>query len=731
MAIYRQNLTTSQAPATADVANVARVTAAANASDAKATAGLLELAGNVAWGAYEGKQYADLKADQEKSLSIFQNQYQELLTQNQRVKAAEERSILTEASKNFSPIPNTTTGLPKQEASILSSFKEEQLKIIEARDAMPQRQHEFMLRSEEILKKYIAKLPGLANNFRQITEEVTGKRGVDLYSVNRLYEDVNFIERKNQEAAKAQLELDAKLRTAFVNDLKLNGTGEYEANLMYTNLDSNSKLAYATASANRVVAKKNAEDAMKTGGQEVERYVGHITLSFDNKLFELSSATEASAKKLGISKAELASGNVQAMREKYGDPFVKLMDTAGSEILNALDMDYREAVKTLDARLSNKENPVDPASIRLARADLDKWYENSKKSYTDNKMLPLMVFAGNDDPQKTLDSRLRTAKSIVDMFPVPEEIAAQFAQTGKVAEQAMARYPAYAKTWKHGRDLMTAAQSGIDSKGWMELIKKSDEYVKDGISGVPANKTEACSAAMAYEVCANAVNKQVLNNDPINPKDVSRTLEAAMATPANMERFAGGHERGIDVALSKLSPQDKEVVKVSVNQKVNDLLYNSSLGYANEAKRELDTFKNTLVLDPQIRNIANLPNFKFKDASGNSNLSMVMEITPKTSLTPQQQSMFDNWKGTTKSEKTLNQRLTHIDNMLRVQSKVSGTPITQLRQDFIMTFNKAGMPSDVRVAPLVEGANAPTQTTTGNTTNKSTVDSSWIYQERR
>ena len=51
----------------------------------------------------------------------------------------------------------------ENENKFISNFREEQQRIMLARDAMPQRQHEMMLRSEALLKKAIAETPELAN----------------------------------------------------------------------------------------------------------------------------------------------------------------------------------------------------------------------------------------------------------------------------------------------------------------------------------------------------------------------------------------------------------------------------------------------------------------------------------------------------------------------------------------------------------------------------------------
>ena len=61
MAIYRQNTTITTPPAAVDMTSVVRTTAAAVAGDAQNTAKILGVIGNTMWGAYVGKQQADLE----------------------------------------------------------------------------------------------------------------------------------------------------------------------------------------------------------------------------------------------------------------------------------------------------------------------------------------------------------------------------------------------------------------------------------------------------------------------------------------------------------------------------------------------------------------------------------------------------------------------------------------------------------------------------------------------
>lgn len=732
MATYRQNVTQSQAPATADVSNVARVTAAANASDAQATAKLLGIVGGTMWDAYVGKQQADLEKGLQEQVNTFQQDLNDIKSASTASKASVERmrtevqgarkdyygaSILAgvdeETAKNRAMQVGGT-----QESSVLAEYRTAQEKIMAARDAMPQRQHEFMQRSETILKEYIAKLPGLANNFRQIAEEVTGKRGLDLYSVNRLYEDVNFIERKNQEAQKQQQEMQAKMMTAYINDRKSGGVSETQAIAEYSSLDTNSRMELANLAVTKANAKANADAALKAGGEQIQNYVTFKTAQFDTSVMEAQGSVFAQLQKLGVSKTQIQTGTIPD-HIKANPEYVRIMDDAGGKILTLLEQEYKSGLADIQKQLSS--NVIDSGAARSAKKDLDAWYAEKNKYYTENKTSPLLAFVGNEDVTKTAQQRLTLINTYAQTFQIPPDVAMELmSMDEKTFSTAASRYPMAKQQLMYLRELSSAALRGVGNEEWISLLKKVDTYKNNGVSEIPKTNQDASAALIDVNKRSADLTSKIQTNQPLVFNDVYDLSASAMATPANAETFFKKSDKAVDVAISKLSPEDKQALIVNTNQKANSFIYGVK-GFGDDAKTKLTQYVNAPLV-PQLRDIANPPSYVFKDATGNSALSMTKEVTPKAGLSDVQMRMFETYKKTGLMGDDLNKRLAHIDNVLRIQSKTTGTPLADLRKNFIMTFNQAGMPSDVATRSFVEAANA-NQTT--NTPAPSNTDKWW------
>ena len=749
MAIYRQNTTITTPPAAVDMTSVVRTTAAAVAGDAQNTAKILGVIGNTMWGAYVGKQQADLEKGLKEQVSTFQQELNDLDTASTASKASVERmrsevqgarkdyygaSILSGVDENTARNRAMQVG-GTQESSVLAEYRSAQEKIMAARDAMPQRQHEFMQRSETILKEYIAKLPGMANNFRQIAEEVTGKRGLDLYSVNRLYEDVNFIERKNQEAQKQQQEMQAKMMTAYINDRKSGGVSETQAIAEYSRLDNGSKMELANLAVAKSNAKANADATLKLGGEQIQNFITYKTTEFNASIMEAQGPIFAQlTSKFNISKAQISTNTVPE-HVKNNPEYIRIMDEAGSKTLTLLEEQYKSASR--DIRKQLESNAIDATAARSATKDLDAWYAEKQKFYTENKNSPLLAFAGNEDYTKTAQQRLTLINTYATTFQLPPDVTMELmSMDEKTFSTASTRYPMAKQQLLYLRELNSAALRGVGNDEWIALLKKVDTYKANGITEIPKTNQDASAALINVNQNAAALNTKVQTNQPIVADDIFNVAASGMASPANAETLFKKSDKTIEIAISKLSPEDKQALAANINQKANSFIYGVK-GFGDDAKTKLTQYVNAPVV-PQLRDVANPPTFVFKDATGNSALSMTKEVTPKAGLSDVQMRMFETYKKTGLMGDDLNKRLSHIDSVLRIQSKTTGVPLADLRKNFIMTFNQAGMPSDVATRSFVEAANAvegepnaPTQTTTGNTTNKSAVDSSWIYQERR
>lgn len=722
MATYRQILTQPQAPATADVSNLARTIATTNASDAQATANLLKIAGGTMWDAYVGKQQADLEKGLQEQVNTFQQELNDVKTADMANKASVERmrtevqgarkdyygaSILSGVDEETARNRAMQVG-GTQESSVLAEYRSAQEKIMAARDSMPQRQHEFMQRSETILKEYIAKLPGLANNFRQIAEEVTGKRGLDLYSVNRLYEDVNFIERQNQESQKKQQEMQAKMMTAYINDRKSGGISETQAIAEYSRLDNNSRMELANLAVTKANAKANADAALKLGGEQLQNYVTYKTTQFNASVMEAQGSVFAQlSSKFNISKTQIQTGSIPD-HVKANPEYVRIMDEAGGKILTLLEEEYKSGLA--DIRKQLESNVIDSSAARTATKDLDAWYAEKQKFYTENKNSPLLAFAGNEDTTKTAQQRLTLINTYAQTFQIPPDIVMELmSMDEKTFSTAATRYPMAKQQLMYLRELSSAALRGVGNDEWIGLLKKVDTYKTNGITEIPKTNQDASAALINVNQNASDLNTKVQTNQPIVANDIFNLAASGMASPANAETLFKKSDKTIDIALSKLSPEDKQSLIANTNQKANSFIYGVK-GFGDDAKTKLTQYINAPVV-PQLRDVANPPTFVFKDATGNSALSMTKEITMKEGITdPVKINMFNTYKKTGLMGDDLNKRLAHIDSVLRIQSKTTGTPLADLRKNFIMTFNQAGMPSDVATRSFVEAANAPVTT---------------------
>jgi hypothetical protein len=244
------------------------------------------------------------------------------------------------------------------------------------------------------------------------------------------------------------------------------------------------------------------------------------------------------------------------------------------------------------------------------------------------------------------------------------------------------------------RELSSAALRGVGNEEWIGLLKKVDTYKANGITEIPKTNQDASAALINVNQNAAVLNTKVQTNQPIVADDIFNVAASGMASPANAETLFKKSDKTIDIAISKLSPEDKQALAANTNQKANSFIYGVK-GFGDDAKTKLTQYVNAPVV-PQLRDVANPPTFVFKDATGNSALSMTKEVTIKEGITdPAKISMFNTYKKIGLMGDDLNKRLSHIDSVLRIQSKTTGVPLADLRKNFIMTFNQAGMPSDV------------------------------------
>lgn len=615
----------------------------------------------------------------------------------------------------------------ENENKFISNFREEQQRIMLARDAMPQRQHEMMLRSEALLKKAIAETPELANNFRQIAEQVTGKSRVDLYSVNKLYEDINFIERQKQEAGKAAQKQEDLFRTAYVHDRTTgdNPISQTQALLEWQQLSPKEKAELANASVAITNSSKQADAALKAGGDALTNLTTLTKISFENELLGENTKIISQLKLLGLSSSALASGNIPP-EIANSDAYKKLIDEGGTRILNLLGAQYKAMNDKLIEKI--KTVPADANAVRQAQQDLKAWYDKEKAYYTENKSSWLLATTAEPkDPLETMQKRFTFINTFVQTLGIPPDVASALILNGdtKAYNDAIARYPSSARELAHIQALRKAALQQVSTQEFMQLAKDFDAYKADGSKSnkVPTNISEATAVCMSYEACADTTRKAVTDKnvvveDPIGL--VNQQVKFGLLTPAATERLL---KSGLPTITAFINTRVPEADRPNVVNLINMSIENKVYGALSNGDIAKEFFKEASAKYAEFKDIG--VSLVFKDTTGASALQ-VIPTNPAKDLPQNKQYLLQKYNlpsGGTRSTPPsamagLEKQLKVVDDVLKIQSQLTGVSIFELRKNFIKTFTSQGSVSEAYSAQtqaMVSGetplAVAPSSTT--------------------
>ena len=741
--MYRTDITQSIEPAAPNYNTLAKVSEAA-ATGARIQAQGAEMLSNIGASIFQ-VGYKEYKTQQTKAtvggleeglkseVATLENQMTEverLDTENkakvelERIQAVNQAQEIVPAAILSGSDPEEAKNLSQsffttQENKFVATFREEQKRIIAARDAMPQRQHEMMLRSEALLKKYITSMPELASNFRQVAQQITGKERLDLYSVNKLYEDINFIEKQKQEQGKAIEKQNEVLRGAYINDRKKAGTSETQANLEFQMLQPNERLQLANTATEYANANTQSEAALKAGGNALLNITTLTQAMFDNDLIASNSHIYARMQQLGVSRQMIASGNIPA-EIASSTAYKKLQEEAGTSILSLLDEQYQSANNKLIDKI--KTSPADAATASKAQNDLAKWYEDKRKFYTENKTSFLVATSmAPEDFNKTLKQRLDIVNSLVTSLQLPPEIIASLGMTGdkQAYNDARTRYPKSAKALDHFARLREKAMQGVPDTEWMDLMKNIDSFNGVDTSKTPTNLNEAVASIVTFNQAADTVKKAAIDKTLMNAntgQTVAVLVAKSFADPANAEQFLSTNVQTTQQVLAQLDAGEKPAIINQIDMAAETHVYGAD-AHGDKAKM---AYADTLNYYSRFADMG--VSVVFADPTGNGTIA-IKYTNPKPGASPDK---IRNWTLTRDSAimaKT-NARLKAVDDALRIQSLTTGKPINQLRFEFINTFNKAGMVSEARseqTIKMLAPQESPTRGTidaTSNTTEK-------------
>jgi hypothetical protein len=679
----------------------------------KGVSSLAELGGEI----YTNQKTSALKQDLQSELDTFGNEMTVLKEADVQNKVMFEQSrasipsmaeefrasaILAGADPEQAKSQSTIFG-QTQENTLVTQFRQEQARIVAAREAMPERYREFMGRSEAKLKEYIAKNPAMANTFRQVATEVTGKAHLDLYSVQRLYEDVNYIEKQQEANEKAQAAALQQQRTAYVNDRKSGGVSETQAMAEFNSFDEKTRLELANISAEKANAKQGADNALKLGGAEISNYVTFKIAESNSTLLEQQGKLFAKLSELGITKAQIVSGTVPE-HTKSDPKYMQAMSEAQAGVLSVVESMYAQGLKDLTNQMQSLV--ADPTATRQARQDWDTWYKDQINLYGKDASSLLFAFAGNEDPTKVAQQRLTLINTLSQTLQLPSEIVQKLLTSDqKSFDTTKAQYPKAVAQLEYLRRLSSAAMRGVSSSDWTVLMRQAETYLSNGVENVPANEVESTAAFINIQQGLNVLGSAVRTNSPISQNDVYKVVTSSMATPANAEEFFKSVVT-TSQALGKLEPEERQLLNERVTNKSRDYVYGEQ-GFGNRAKNEYTQLSRQ---DPppysKERRVI------FKDTKGLSPLQVDTVVIPQDNLTPSQRAVLQDRIRADISAKKVNRVLSQVDSVLRIEANVTGRPITELRTEFMKTFMQEGMPSENLVSKTVGAINAIADTVT-------------------
>jgi len=694
MATYQANITKSIEPAMADPSAAIQ----SIKSTGQAITGAIESVGGTIWDAYKGKQKAGLSEELQQSVSGFQAELDAVKTSDIAAKAEYERgkssvpkqidefrasAILSGSDPEEARVQATLFG-QKQESDVISRFRAEQQRVMTARDSMPERYKEFMVRSEKILKQYISEMPGMANNFRQVAAEVTGKQNLDLYSVARLYEDVNFIEKQTEAAQKQAAVMKAEQRKAYVEDRKAGGVSETRAAQEYNMFDDDTRLQLADLALASKNAGTAADTALKTGGAQLQNYVTLTTSKFESTMLQQQGVVYSKLAELGVTKAQIASNTIPDAI-KNNPQFQKVISESQAGILTLLETQYTDA--TLKLQTSLTSGIVDPTAARQAKSDLESWYQNSRKYYTTEATAPLLALMSRDDYTKTAQQRLTLVRTIGETLQIPPNVVQELLVSDeKTFSTTVARYPKAISQLQYLRKLSSAAMRGVPEQEWIKLSKDVDTYLQDNVTAIPKTVPQSAAALLNIKQVQDKLTTKLLNNEAVTQDDVFSLVTSGMSTPANSDVFFKSPST-VANAMAKVPVEEMSALVERTTYQGEKFVYGED-GFGNPAKKEFDRFK---LQDPP-------PNSKgrtvtFMDVNGTSQLRVQTTVLPKDGATKQELARLQDYTKADIKPTTLNSQLAQVDSVLRIQSQITKQPIEKLRKQFIDTFNKEGLVS--------------------------------------
>lgn len=685
---------------------------------AKATGEALKVLGSTAYEAYTSYQTEGLKQGLTSGMEGLQKELDIVkqgdiankarLEQGRATLSAEQEGFraaaLLSGADEEEARKNASIFAQQKEPAILATYRTEQTRLAALRDQMPEKQHEAMLRSEAMLKNYIARFPGLANSFRAVSQEVTGQKNLDMYSVQQLYKDIDFIEKQKEQTAKNIAAAEEKSLGAFVKDMTTGGRmGETEARALYSQLPAQQRLNLANAQVRNEMLAKDAEAELKKGGAGIQNFVtGRISL-FNSRTVAANADIYTELKKLGITNEMIYSGSIPADL-RYSPPVKKLMEQGTQNLLTLLDSEYIQTQSELRAKLAS---PTDAAAARESLKDLDGWYAKSKESIAKGGIGASLANLSSSDDPKVMAERNAFIKTFTDSLQIHPDVAKNLSLESTKKQTAL-EYPAHARDLDFLDKMRTAALRGVSAQEWTQLQKDFAD-IRSGKNTPPKTPSQSAASLVNYKDAARTL-EDAANGTGDPGKAVQDFMQGALATENNSRESLTKYTTALTTAVGKVPTSEQEAVKGQVKSIFNSYIYDAQ-GHGNAAKQAYNTFVDTVNKREAIP-YSSGKTITFSDISGTKALSIKLLAIPDPNIANDPAKLGEFTRNANKFSRPddVNSRLATIDNTIRLRAMATGESVVTLRKEFMDVFMKEGMPS-ANATSILGTTNAPPTTT--------------------
>lgn len=682
---YSVQLQGAQGVASADPSSAIRATQMMGAAAGQA----IQAVGSTIFEAYQGYQEEGVRQTQQGLFDSLKGEFDSL----------KEAEIANNASFEQST----------KDAPALAAFKKEQERIGQAALQMPEKASEWRMRSSKALREAIARNPGMANSFRQVTQQITGLKDLDMYSVTNLYDEIDSIAKRQEVAQKAQAKAYEDGLKRFTNDTK-NVMSETQAAAAYASMSDQERLQVASDAFKTEQRMKAFEKSLEAGGTQVANGVTYLIAGADTGNVSIMNAARQQLKEIGVDETLLTTG--QLTEEMKANPKLKEILTSMSSVHRAyIDNAFQKGTQQITASMQN--GAVDPTAARQALKDLQSWHQERITEIDKSgamKVLGALVGSDEADPQKTLDTRLRTVNLLMSSFNIPPDVANLIMSGGdpKRIEKMKSDNPVAANALSHLQELRTAALRGVSNAEWFEVVKRGGELRSGSTIPIPRTKADVTATVVETEDALKKMKDGAIEGVADAPSTL-KVVSSAMSIRENAENLMRQYSTALDKQLSMLPPSEKGAFMEQVKGAYENTVY-GAVGHGDTAFARLQGFSPGQVF----RAGAATMEFGFVDPTGAAPLKMSTKAVVKPGASEMDKTLIERYNLQPQAPKDANNSLASVDSAIRVYARVTGQDVRVLRKEFMENFLK-GKPSETYTA-AASGAAIAASTPKGGAT---------------